>query len=110
MSDVSADDVPISEKVAHVLDARSKMQTRAHGCHWPGCTKQVPPAMWGCTPHWMRLPQQLRRKIWLTYRPGQENLGSGMSPSAEYFEVARAVQTWIRDYGDASGEKKEVKA
>lgn len=28
--------------------ARSQGQTREHHCHWPGCDKQVPPAMWGC--------------------------------------------------------------
>jgi len=26
---------------------RSQGQTRNHHCHWPGCDKQVPPAMWG---------------------------------------------------------------
>jgi len=33
---------------------RSQGQTRNHHCHWPGCDKQVPPAMWGCKGHWYR--------------------------------------------------------
>ena len=76
-------------KAAYV---RSQEQTRAHHCHWPGCDKQVPPAMWGCRTHWYALPAGLRASIWATYRPGQERNGT---PSAEYLAAARAVQTWI---------------
>lgn len=72
---------------------RSQDQTRAHTCHWPGCTKQVPPAMWGCKQHWFTLPTPLRAAIWRTYRPGQEKT---MDPSAEYLTVANQVQEWIR--------------
>ncbi|MGH8572085.1 MAG: hypothetical protein ACREX8_05860, partial [Gammaproteobacteria bacterium] len=46
--------------------------TSGHTCHWPGCGKPVPPAMWGCREHWFRLPKLLRDEIWATYRPGQE--------------------------------------
>lgn len=77
-------------KAAYVL---RQGQTRHHHCHWPGCEKQVPPAMWGCKPHWFRLPSHLRIAIWNTYRPGQEN---DMRPSSQYTEVARIVQDWIR--------------
>src|SRR5688572_16482858 len=76
-------------KVAHVKRGR---QTRNHTCHWPGCKKQVPPAMWGCYPHWMKLPQYLRDKIWAAYRINQETT---MTPSREYVKVAREVQDWI---------------
>ena len=76
-------------KAAYV---RSQEQTRAHHCHWPGCDKQVPPAMWGCRTHWFTIPAGLRARIWATYRPGQERNGT---PSAEYLAAARAVQTWI---------------
>lgn len=79
----------ISEKVAHVKSAK---QTRLHECHWPGCTKQVPPAMWGCRPHWYALPLGLRNRIWAAYRPGQEK---DMRPSESYLAVAREVQLWI---------------
>lgn len=73
---------------------RRQGQTRDHICHWPGCTEQVPPAMWGCKKHWFRLPLALRNKIWRAYRPGQEVDGS---PSEEYLRVALEVQRWIRD-------------
>ena len=63
-----------------------------HTCHWPGCGKAVPPAMWGCKQHWFALPKALRDRIWATYRPGQEIT---KTPSAAYLEVAREVQDWI---------------
>lgn len=76
-------------KAQHVL---SQTQTREHYCHWPDCQRQVPPAMWGCTEHWKRLPKHLKRRIWATYRPGQEN---DLNPSQAYIEAAQAVQFWI---------------
>jgi hypothetical protein len=79
-----------SSKVKHVLKAT---QDREHHCHWPDCNKQVPPAMWGCRSHWMKLPKHLRDRIWLSYRIGQEE---DFSPSMEYLSVARAVQDWIK--------------
>lgn len=79
----------IGEKVAYVKGQR---QTRKHECHWPGCTVQVPPAMWGCKRHWYALPAELRAKIWRCYRPGQER---DMRPSEAYLAVAREVQDWI---------------
>lgn len=69
-------------------------QTRYHTCHWPGCNKQVPPAMWGCSTHWFKLPKRLRDRIWATYRPGQEK---DMSPSDAYMDAARDVQAWIAE-------------
>lgn len=77
-------------KVSHV---KSASQTREHECHWPGCKKQVPPAMWGCAPHWFKLPTILRTKIWQSYRPGQEER---LDPSAAYLEAANEVQQWIQ--------------
>lgn len=85
MSDIGA-------KVAHVKRAG---QTRDHHCHWPGCTKQVPPAIWGCRPHWFTLPKPLRDRIWAAYRPGQE---VSMTPSREYLQVADEVQRWALAY------------
>lgn len=79
-------------KVAYV---RSQGQTRSHACHWPGCARQVPPAKWGCYPHWMKLPKYLRDKVWATFRPGQEVTAT---PSRAYVVVAREVQDWIREH------------
>jgi hypothetical protein len=85
--------IPIGDKVEHVRRAK---QTRGHTCHWPGCGKQVPPAMWGCKKHWFRLPKSLRDKIWNAYVPGQE---ARMDPSAEYLSAADEVQDWIAKHG-----------
>lgn len=84
----------MTSKYDHVRAAR---QTRRHGCHWPGCEKQVPPAMWGCRTHWFRLPPELRRRIWASYRAGQEVT---MSPSPAYIKAARAVREWIAEQAD----------
>lgn len=74
---------------------RSQGQTRDHHCHWPGCEKQVPPAMWGCKQHWFQLPLRLRNRIWATYEPGQE---IDLTPSDEYLAVAQEVQDWIAQH------------
>ena len=71
---------------------RSQPQSRNHACHWPDCEKQVPPARWGCKPHWFKLPPRLRARIWMTYEPGQE---VDLTPSDDYLAAARAVQDWI---------------
>lgn len=81
----------MADKVAYV---KSQRQTRNHVCHWPGCTKQVPPAMWGCTTHWFKLPIRLRKRIWQTYQIGQE---VGGNVSTAYITVAKEVQQWINE-------------
>jgi hypothetical protein len=79
----------IGQKADYV---RRAAQSRGHHCHWPGCTRQVPPAAWGCIKHWRMLPQYLRSKIWAAFQPGQE---ISKTPSREYVAVAREVQEWI---------------
>jgi len=79
----------VAQKVNYV---KSQTQTRHHVCHWPGCNKSVPPAMWGCKPHWFKLPRRLRNKIWATYRIGQE---IDCSPSDRYLAAYREVEEWI---------------
>ncbi len=69
-----------------------------HHCHWPGCTTEVPPAMWGCKGHWFKLPTSLRNRIWATYKPGQEIT---KTPSPAYIEAAKAVQAWIAEQNKA---------
>ena len=79
----------IGAKVAYV---KRQGQTRNHHCHWPGCERQVPPAVWGCRKHWYSLPIDLRTAIWKAFRPGQEVKGT---PSTSYIAAARAAQDWI---------------
>lgn len=87
----------IGDKAAHVRAAR---QTRNHDCPWPGCGRQVPPAMWGCKHHWYQLPMAIRTRIWRAYRIAQEEDGR---PSRDYIDAAKAAQDWIREQGTADG-------
>lgn len=64
----------------------------SHTCHWPGCETEVPPAQWGCRPHWYALPKFLRDAIWRHYRARQE---ISKTPSNNYIMVARLVQRWV---------------
>lgn len=82
----------MKDKVAHV---RAAKQTRGHGCHWPGCDKQVPPAMWGCPAHWFKVPLTLRRRLWAAYLVKQEDT---LTPSEGYLRVAQEIQAWIVGY------------
>lgn len=88
----------IAEKADYVRAELASAAPMKHHCHWPGSTRTVPPAAWGCKPHWYRLPQGLRNKIWAAYRPGQEQ---SKTPSRRYVEVAREVQDWIAAHGGA---------
>jgi hypothetical protein len=81
----------INEKLKHVLN---QGQTRDHTCHWPGCEKQVPPALWGCTRHWYSLPSYLRTKVWAAYKIGQE---IRMDLSDDYIKVMKEVNQWIEN-------------
>lgn len=91
----------IGAKVRYV---KRQGQSREHQCHWPGCTTQVPPAMWGCRNHWYSLPKALRDKVWATYRPGQERT---MTPSPAYLAVAREVQEWIAKHAKPGGDPQQ---
>lgn len=84
----------MNSKAAYVL--RQRTTDPRHTCHWPGCKKVVPPAMWGCRAHWYALPKDLRDRIWRAYRPGQE---ISKTPSPDYIAVARDVQDWIKKNG-----------
>lgn len=73
---------------------KSQKQDRFHTCHWLGCKKQCPPAMWGCSTHWFKLPKHLRDRVWAAYRPGQEK---DMRPSDSYLKVSDEIDLWIRE-------------
>lgn len=83
----------MNRKADHVLAEARKGHDGTHLCHG-GCGKSVAPAFWGCRPCWYRLPVELRNRIWVTYRPGQE---IDKEPSTDYLKVATEVQKWLRD-------------
>ena len=75
-----------------------------HQCHWAECEVEVPPKMWGCKPHWQRLPRLIRKAITDTYRPGQE---VDKMPTGEYLENARAAHLFavMQNQADAGNIK-----
>lgn len=67
--------------------------TNRHDCHHPHCTEPVPPKMLACKTHWFQLPLNLRRRIWIHYRPGQE---IDKNPSEGYIAVMReCIRFWL---------------
>lgn len=67
----------------------------SHTCHWPGCTVEISPELWGCKPHWFALPRGLRNKLNSVYVPGQEIT---KTPSADYIQVAKEIRSWIVEH------------
>jgi hypothetical protein len=88
-------------KYDHVRQAAKTQDAGDHHCHWPGCTAVVAPAMWGCKPHWFKLPIEIRTAIWTAYRPGQE---ISKTPSRDYLEAADRAQEWIKNSGFPAGD------
>lgn len=43
----------------------------SHTCHAYGCNANVKPEMFMCFGHWRRVPKDMQKRIWATYRPGQ---------------------------------------
>jgi hypothetical protein len=92
----AANDTPIGAKAEHVRAALRRGDGGKHHCHWPNCDQTVPPAAWGCRPHWFKLPKEIRDRIWRAFRPGQEDT---KTPSRAYIEAAREAQAWIEQHG-----------
>lgn len=74
-----------------------------HHCHAIGCSRDVPPRLLMCAPHWRSVPGNLQRLIWRTYRAGQEVT---KDPSAVYllaqahvvaYVAARVDRVWDAD-------------
>lgn len=78
-----------------------------HHCHWPGCTVETPPAMWGCRKHWFTLPHSIRSAIWKAYRPGQE---VDKKPSREYLEAALHAKKWAAEFDRQASAGNIIKA
>lgn len=43
-----------------------------HVCHAHGCNVEVPPRLFMCGRHWSMVPDENRRSVLVTCRPGQE--------------------------------------
>ena len=44
-----------------------------HTCHAEGCTREVPPKLFACLPHWRMVPNWLQKALWGVYQHGQED-------------------------------------
>lgn len=66
-----------------------------HLCHWPGCRQPVPPYLWGCRKHWFKLPIGIRKEVWETYVPGQEER---KDPTPEYLVAAAKAEEFGRQH------------
>lgn len=61
----------------------------AHRCHAIGCTVEVKPELLMCAKHWRRVPKDIQREVWRSYRSGQCD---DKNPSAEWLAAAaRAI-------------------
>jgi diadenosine tetraphosphatase ApaH/serine/threonine PP2A family protein phosphatase len=68
-----------------------------HTCHALQCETKLPPRLHMCKPHWAMVPMGLQRRLWRTYRPGQER---DKKPSAAYM---RAAADCIEAVAEAEG-------
>lgn len=57
-----------------------------HLCHAVGCNERVLPSRLMCPRHWFMVPETVRRRVWQTYRPGQE---VDKKPSGPWLFAAR---------------------
>ena len=53
----------------------------AHTCHAVGCEVRVAPKYLMCPRHWRMVPVATQKRVWATYRPGQEIT---KDPTSEY--------------------------
>lgn len=69
----------------------------SHHCHALACEVNVPPRMHMCKGHWRIVPRALQRRLWATYRRGQER---DMQPSPAYLRAAAAC---VRSVAETEG-------
>lgn len=55
----------------------------AHNCPIPGCLKVVPSSdILMCLKHWRKVPEEIRKRVWRTWRRG---------PPEQYLEARKAA-------------------
>lgn len=67
-------------------------KSTAHHCHAKGCSVPVPPHLLMCAEHWRLVPPSLQRRVFSTYRKGQER---DKSPSPQYLQAAREAIDFV---------------
>lgn len=66
----------------------------SHTCHVPACKVVVPPKFLMCRKHWNMVPKAVQSRVWLYYRPGQEE---DKNPSPTYLQAAKAAVAAVED-------------
>lgn len=59
-----------------------------HLCHAANCKTKVPPKLLMCAKHWRMVPKDIQRRVWKTYRPGQER---DKEPSDAYLHAQQSA-------------------
>lgn len=67
---------------------RVSASSSGHQCHARECSAPCPPSRLMCGRHWRMVPKPVARKVWETYRPGQE---VDKRPSRAYLDAADAA-------------------
>lgn len=65
-----------------------------HYCHADGCNIKIHPSLFMCKPHWLALPQEMKRNILDHYVKGQEVT---KNPTREYIEAAQRAIRWTKN-------------
>jgi hypothetical protein len=60
-----------------------------HRCPWPGCERRVGFELWGCAPHWYRIPKPLRDELWRAWRAGTMD---------EHARASANIDRWIAEH------------
>lgn len=77
--------MPPSELPSDVSpEVSPEVPAEPHRCHATGCREEVPPRLLMCAHHWWMVPKEIRKRIWVHYRPGQE---IDKKPTKEYLGV-----------------------
>ena len=76
------------------------MTTVLNPCPAPDCSAQVPSERFACRRHWYALPQQIRNRIWATWKA---RLAARRHPTRQQHvdahEAAKAsAVAWLRDH------------
>lgn len=61
-------------------------------CHAINCDTRIPSNRLMCPRHWFLVPAELRKAVWQTYRPQQQE---GQAPTQAYLDAARAAIDYV---------------
>ena len=63
-----------------------------HTCHIPHCDLEISTSQLMCRRHWTMLPKPMQKRVWESYRKGQEDT---KDPSSSWLRVAREAIDYV---------------